>query len=250
MAQTCAICGAEINLLQQQKLADGNFICRKTCRAKGMKLFDYVSASLPQVQEHLAQVELGTKLWQTYFEPMLKAPKDQRPVNYCRGDLYILPSKGLVAVIENRYKFLIFGKSTIASVYRLGDLYEYDYREEQSTNSEGKVETKSYVRFIFRNVEGMSSFELEIFGQKSYEDMVKFLDKQFGIQKSLFNIGNNVKREINAVKSVIDAVQAAKNDDAGVQEKAEDAFDAMNAAKYGDRTGLWKLADEAIAAVK
>ena len=29
MANKCAICGAEINLIQTQKLADGNFICRK-----------------------------------------------------------------------------------------------------------------------------------------------------------------------------------------------------------------------------
>lgn len=29
MANKCAICGAEINLVQTQKLADGNCICRK-----------------------------------------------------------------------------------------------------------------------------------------------------------------------------------------------------------------------------
>lgn len=29
MANKCAICGAEINLIQTQKLADGNCICRK-----------------------------------------------------------------------------------------------------------------------------------------------------------------------------------------------------------------------------
>ena len=29
MANKCAICGADINLIQTQKLADGNCICRK-----------------------------------------------------------------------------------------------------------------------------------------------------------------------------------------------------------------------------
>ena len=50
MANKCAICGAEINLVQTQKLADGNCICRKNCRSKGMKAFDYVHANLPSVQ--------------------------------------------------------------------------------------------------------------------------------------------------------------------------------------------------------
>ena len=31
MANTRAICGATINVLQAQKLADGNYLCRKTC---------------------------------------------------------------------------------------------------------------------------------------------------------------------------------------------------------------------------
>lgn len=46
MANKCAICGAEINLFQTQKLADKNCICRKTCRKKGFKAFDYVHADL------------------------------------------------------------------------------------------------------------------------------------------------------------------------------------------------------------
>lgn len=31
MANTCAIYGATINVFQAQKLADGNYLCRKTC---------------------------------------------------------------------------------------------------------------------------------------------------------------------------------------------------------------------------
>ena len=33
----CAICGAEVGLLTEQKLADGNFICRKVCCKKSMQ---------------------------------------------------------------------------------------------------------------------------------------------------------------------------------------------------------------------
>ena len=41
----CEICGVEVNLFQQQKLSDGNYICPKTCRAKGFKDMDYVHAT-------------------------------------------------------------------------------------------------------------------------------------------------------------------------------------------------------------
>lgn len=65
MANQCAICGADINLIQTQKLSDGNCICRKNCRKKGFKVYDYVHSNLPSVKAHLAQVERGTKLWDT-----------------------------------------------------------------------------------------------------------------------------------------------------------------------------------------
>ena len=55
MANKCAICGAEINLIQTQKLADGNCICRKNCRKNGFKEYDYVHGNLPGVKAHLAQ---------------------------------------------------------------------------------------------------------------------------------------------------------------------------------------------------
>ena len=66
------IYGADINLIQTQKLSDGNCICRKNCRKKGFKSYDYVHSNLPGVKAHLAQVERGTKLWEHYFIPREK----------------------------------------------------------------------------------------------------------------------------------------------------------------------------------
>lgn len=37
MANQCAICGADINLIQTQKLSDGNCICRKNCRKRASR---------------------------------------------------------------------------------------------------------------------------------------------------------------------------------------------------------------------
>ncbi len=42
----CAICGAEIGLMSSQKLADGDYICRKNCRSRGLKEFDFIHADL------------------------------------------------------------------------------------------------------------------------------------------------------------------------------------------------------------
>ena len=47
---TCAICGAEVGLMFEQKLADGNYICRKVCSKKTFKVFDKVSATLDEAQ--------------------------------------------------------------------------------------------------------------------------------------------------------------------------------------------------------
>ena len=57
MANKCGICGADINLMQTQKLADGNCICRKNCRSRGFKVYDYVHGNLSGVKAHLDQVE-------------------------------------------------------------------------------------------------------------------------------------------------------------------------------------------------
>lgn len=56
MANKCGICGADINLMQTQKLADGNCICRKNCRSRGFKVYDYVHGNLSGVKAHLDQV--------------------------------------------------------------------------------------------------------------------------------------------------------------------------------------------------
>ena len=50
---TCAICGAEIGLISEQKLADGNFICRKVCSKKTFKIFDKVESTLGDVTAHI-----------------------------------------------------------------------------------------------------------------------------------------------------------------------------------------------------
>ena len=243
--QTCAICGAEIGLTQQQKLADGTFICRKTCKKKGFADFNYMEATLPLVKAHLDQVERGTKLWQTYFVPQRK-----KLVRF-GSPVYVAEDVGLLAYVETRYKIFVFGKSQLACVYRLADLVGYNYEVIQKKTSDGKTEKQEVCRLTFRNVPGMNEVIFKIPGKKSFEKLEKYFNKLFGIQKTLGNVGNTWKSQINAAKAIGSAVSAmAKGDEAAVEDLAGNAADALDVAIYGDRTELIAKADAALAKVQ
>jgi len=245
----CAICGAEVGLISEQKLADGNFICRKVCVKKCMKIFNKVEATLDSVNSHIEQVEFGTRAWEQIFVPLKKTKVKDEKLKYFgkNGELCVSPSTGLIALTENRYKIFIFGKSTIACVYRLADLYGYDYDSETVKNSEGKEETKHYCVLMFNNTPGLYEVRLEV-RAREYEDMEKYFNTLFGIQKTLSNIGNTWKQQMNAAKAVAGAVKAVK-DGTLDEAQAEATADALNAAQYGDRTEWIAKADAALATV-
>ena len=123
----CAICGAEVGLMSGQKLADGNYICRKVCRKKLLKNFDCIPATLGDVTAHIEQVEKGTRIWNELLLPLKKSKNKEEKLKMMGvGDplLYASPSTGLVALVETRYKFMVFGKSELACVYRIADLMQ------------------------------------------------------------------------------------------------------------------------------
>lgn len=248
----CAICGAEVSLVSEHKLADGSFICRKGCGKKTLKLFDKVNATLGDVTAHIEQVEKGTRIWNELLLPLKKA-KDKTAKLKCFGVgsalLYVSPSTGLVALVETRYKIFIFGKTERACVYRLADLMQYDYEEEQVKNSEGKMEAKEFCTLLFKDTPGMYAFRMEVANSKSYESMAKYFDTLFGIQKTLGNTFQNAKRQMNAVKSFAGAIKAAAE---GTLDEAQAAatVGALDASVYGDRTEWIKKADEALAAFR
>lgn len=246
---TCAICGAEVNLISGQKLADGNYICRKVCGKKCLGIFDKVAAHLPQVTEHIAQVEKGTKIWNEVLLPLKKAKnKEEKLKEFGVGGplLYVSPSTGLMALVETRYQFLFFGKSEMACVYRIGDLKQYEYSFEEVKNSEGKTEKKDYCSMILDNTAGLVAFNLEVSNEKSYKEIEEYFDKLFGIEKTVRNSFRNAKRQLDAIKSVAGAVKAAAN---GTLD--EEAFgqtkEAVDDYVYGDRTEILAKADAILA---
>jgi len=247
----CAICGAEIGLISEQKLADGNFICRKVCSKKTFKIFDKVNATLGDVNAHIEQIEKGTKIWQEIFVPLMKTKNKEEKLRQVHGlkgvQGYVSPSTGLFALIENRYKIFIFGKSTMACVYRVADLYGYDYEYETVKNSEGKEEKKHFCILMFRNTTGMYAPRIEIGSEADFIAIEKFFNKLFGIQKTLRNSVNNAKRQLNAIKSFAGAVKSAK-DGTLDEAQAADTVEALDASVYGDRTEWIAKADAALAA--
>ena len=249
----CVICGAEIGLISAQKLADGNYICRKNCRSKLFKTFDCVPATLQEVKDHIAQIEWGTKVWNQIFVPLKKTKVKEEKLRQVTGIqeyiVYVSPSTGLIAFNENRYKFMFFGKTEYACVYRLADLVTYEYDSETTKNSEGKEETKHYCWFGFQNTSGMSYFRVQLSNNGTYPAIEKYFDELFGIQKTVRNSFNNARRQVNAIKSAASTIKAIKD---GTIDEAQvsDTFDALNAVDLGDRTEWIAKADAALAQVK
>ncbi len=209
-------------------------------------------ATLGDVEEHIKQVEFGTKVWDQIFVPLKKAKdKSEKLKGLCQNDnMVVSPSTGLVAVIQNDYKFFIFGKSTRACVFRVADLYCYEYESEVTKDSEGKDVTKHFCRFVFNNVQGLYNFRMPLSSESDYNEIDKYFDKMFGIQKTLRNTFNNARRQMDAIKAAVGAVKAAAAKADDVSEKVQGAFDAMDAYKFGDRTKWIEIADAALATVK
>lgn len=248
---TCALCGVELNLITEQKLADGNFICRKVCAKRCLKYFDKVHATLDSVNSHIEQVEYGTKVWEQIFVPLEKTKNKAEKLKRIgtTPEIVISESTGLIALVENRYKIFIFGKTQHACVYRIADLYGYEYESEVVKTSEGKEETKHFCRLLFHNTPGLYEFRIGVGNQKGFNDIEKYFDTLFGIQKTLSNIGNTFKQQINAAKAVAGAIGAVK--DGTIDETtAEQTKEALDNMQYGDRTEWIAKADAALAAVQ
>ncbi len=247
----CAICGAEVGLLTEQQLADKTYICRKVCAKKCLKALELVPATLDQVQSHIEQVEYGTKVWNEIFVPLKKTKnKDEKLKRFGSfGQLYVSRSTGLIALVQTDYKIFIFGKTERACVYRIADLYMYEYETETVRNSEGKDETKHYCLIGFNNVSGLYQFRLPISSARDFQDMEKYFNTLFGIQKTLGNMKNTFKNQINVMKAAAETVKAAR-DGENIEEKGEKLVDSLDVATYGDRTEWIKKADATLALIK
>ncbi len=100
---------------------------------------------------------------------------------------------------------------------------------------------------MFHNTPGLYEVRLEV-RAREYEDMEKHFNTLFGIQKTLRNIGNTFRQQMNAAKAVAGAFKAAK-DGTLDEAQAEATADALDAAQYGDRSEWIAKADAALATI-
>ena len=68
--------------------------------------------NLQGVKAHLTQVERGTKLWEYYFLPRKKTKDKSKKLKRFGTYLYVAEDIGLMAYVQNDYKFMMFGKTT------------------------------------------------------------------------------------------------------------------------------------------
>jgi hypothetical protein len=248
----CAICGAEVGLMNGQKLADGNFICKKVCGKKTFKLMNKVEATLGDITAHIEQIEKGTKIFNEVILPLKKTKNKDEKIKVLGVGGYLVwvsPSTGLLALVEPNYKFFIFGKYYRACVYRLADLVRYDFEDKIVSGSDGKMDKKEYCVMSFKETNGLHTFPLEVSGRKDYNETAKYFDTLFGIQKTLGNAFNNAKRQMNAFKTAFSTVKAAA-DGTLDEAQAAAAAETLDASVYGDRTQWIAKADAVLASYK
>jgi hypothetical protein len=137
----------------------------------------------------------------------------------------------------------------VACVYRVADLYGYEYESETSKDSEGKEITKHYCVFQFRNTPGLYAPRIELGSKSDFDSLEKYFNELFGIQKTLRNSINNAKRQVNAIKAAVGAVKGAV-DGTLDEAKAAEAAGTIDAYAYGDRTEWIRKADAALAPYK
>ena len=155
----------------------------------------------------------------------------------------------MMALVETHYKIFIFGKYQKACVYRIGDLVQYEYFEDEVKNSEGKMEKKFFCAMNFENTEGLSAFNLQIAGKKTFDEIEKYFNEIFGVQKTLRNSMNNAKRQLNAIKSVAGVVKSAAQGNLD-EASAMQAMGDVDAYVRGDRTEILAKANAVLAKYK
>ena len=161
--------------------------------------------------------------------------------------LYVAEDIGLMAYVQNDYKFMMFGKTTRACVYRIADLRSYKY-EEQLVKNGDKTEKKPAARLSFTNTQGLYEIVLPMNNSKDFDRLKKYFDTLFGIQNTLGNASNVWKQQMTAVKDIAAGFSATVKGEADAGDKAAQAIDSLDAAIYGDRTEWIQKADAALAA--
>jgi hypothetical protein len=245
--QICRKCGVEVGFLQQLKLNDGNFLCRKCAKLVHPLYGQVQQRSYEKFEQHPKQLEDGAFLWEKLFIPRLKpADKSIKLKNLIGKDTVVAKDLGLIAFKKKKGGIFIFGGTWYYMVFRLADLERYEYTKVAPLSLGKKEEAKHYIDFSFIETPGCDDFKVGIASVEGYKRIAKYLNECFGIQRDLKNIGATWKNQIRDVKAAAKGLKAAFAGDTegGLTEVAK----ALRNQLEGDRTELAAKADAAIKA--
>jgi len=251
--KTCECCKTTVGMFQQIKLKDGNYLCRN-CTNLTHPLFEPADKrTYKQFQEHLKQIETGKVLYENLFIPRKKpADKAIKLKSFGGGNIEVAKDIGLVALTSKRGGFLFWGGVNFHIVFRLGDLYKYEYYYEIQ-NSRGNVDQTrtEYIDLRFWDTEGADRFKIRVMRESDVYEAAKFFDDCFGLKKD-YSISNMWK---NSVADLKKGVQQIKSAFTGKAVEEIDENDPKNLSTeerykiYGDRTQWLVKADKAINSV-
>ncbi|MBO7453046.1 MAG: hypothetical protein J6U54_22155 [Clostridiales bacterium] len=166
----CAICNREDN--RGIRLIDGNLICRK-CAKASFKCFDHECVTLKDVMDHHEQITEGTKIYEEV--------KD-----HFKGEiapLFVYKEKGLIALVEERPKFLCFIKKKYACMYNLRDLQSIEPKIRIGSGADGKPMNIYEVNYRFEGYKGMSEFTVKTKGVDcsiAFDGLRRYFDSILG----------------------------------------------------------------------
>ena len=244
MAQQCAICGAQVNMLSRTKLKDGNFICSK-CMKLGLCFFAYPFADIEKVKAHHKQVERGKQLWDHFFVPRLKPQDKSKALKKCKP-IFIAEDIGLMAIREVRSVFIFFNRSEHFCVYRIADLSAYNLQVKTNTKiQDGKTKksTSYSLGFLFENVDGLNIFEIN-YSKGKCKKMIKYLDGLFGIKTKTKGALAELKNSWNVMKDM--KSEGKKLSSLTMEDVKVEMLKKSSNYREGDRTRWIEKADKAL----
>ena len=247
--QVCENCSAEVGFFQQVKMKDGNFVCRK-CAGKTHPLFEPVNQrTLSVFNEHRKQLEEGKLLYEKLFVPRKKPVDKSQKLKKFSGGIEAAKDIGLVAFVGKRGGFMFWGGTYYYMVFRMADLYKYDYSFETKTGSDGKSKVDHFMNFAFWEASGLNQFRVNVFSDVGFISAAGFFDECFGLKRDLKSMTSQWKGHLanvkGAVKGLKNMLSGDGNKEEGVEQLSRAAFNEL----YGDRTEWIAKADAAIKSV-
>lgn len=244
--QPCKHCGVEVGLLKRTKLADGNYVCRK-CEALTHPLFEPLGErTTTQLEEHLKQLERGKILYEKLFVPRQKTADKTKKLKKLWNGIFVAEDIGLIAFVSKRGQVLFWGGTPFYMVFRVADLYRYDYTSERHYAQSGKEQKKYYSQFAFWETAGCDKFRVPVLVESQSINIIRYFDRAFGLKRDFNHMVNSIKTDLKSAAKNLTSIFTGKTDNQEQEIPANQLSPEAFLERYGDRTEWSAKADAAL----